>query len=337
MKATVNAILFRAKVLRNGEHPVMMRVTRSRQSKYVSLGISCKEELWDQAKGLPKTRHPLYKELTSVILKTQLGIQKELLTLDDEEQEFSLKGLKTLSTDLPVQVQVLTYFDQVETQLFQSGRIGYAKMFRFTANSLRNFQGGKDFAFTEINTSFLLRYEAWFLGRGVMYSFIFVFMRTFKTLINYARKEGYVKPDFTPFREFSFSKYRRIKTRKRSLTKSQIRAIADFYAEPGSIVFHARNYFMFSYYCRGINFIDMAHLQWENIQGGRLLYTRKKTKELFSISLLEPAQALLDYYRSEPVPGQQEYIFPILQVSLPPFVSQFELEPMQPAGIRPVS
>ena len=72
---------------------------------------------------------------------------------------------------------------------------------------------------------------------------------------------------------------------------------------------------MFSYYCRGINFIDMAHLQWENIQGGRLLYTRKKTKELFSISLLEPAQALLDYYRSAPVPGQQEYIFPILQAA----------------------
>lgn len=316
MTATVNAVLFKSKVLRNGEHPVMIRVTKSRQSRYVSLGISCKIDLWEKAQGLPKNRHPLCLELTAVILKMQLAIQREILSLDREGVDFTLDELKSLSPVTPTPIRVLQYFGQVEKQLADSGRIGYAKMFRFTANSLRKFRDGKDFSFGEINTSFLIKYEAWFLSRDVMFSSIFMFMRTFKTLVNCARKEGYVKPDFIPFSDFSFSKYRRVKTSKRSLTKDQIRMIANFSTEPGSALFHAKNYFLFSYYCRGINFIDMAMLQWTGIRAGRVHYCRRKTKGHFTINLLEPAQGIIDYYRQHNHPCPEGYVFPILKIGV---------------------
>ncbi|MBO0952023.1 site-specific integrase [Fibrella forsythiae] len=322
MKATVNAVLFKSKVLRNGESPVMIRVTRNRQSRYITLGITCPADLWDQAKGIPKTKHPLYKELTTTILKTKLAIQKELLTLTNEDQDFSLDRLTTLSHKAPVPVKVLGYFDQVIKQLTESGRIGYANIFRSTANSLRNFKDGKDFLFTDVNPSFLMKYEAWFLSRNVMFSSIFVFMRTFKTLVNYARKEGYVKPDFLPFKDFSFSKYRRVKTRKRSLTKAQVQAIAGFATKPGTSLFHAKNYFLFSYYCRGINFIDMALLKRSNVKAGRIQYSRRKTKELFTINLLKPAQEILDLYRPSITPSEDGYIFPILRID-------FHISPVQ--------
>lgn len=313
MTATVNAVLFKSKVLRNGEHPIMIRVTKSRQSRYISLGVSCKADLWEKTQGLPKNRHPLCLEITTAILKIQLAIQREILSLDREGIEFTLDELRSLSPVTVTPIRVLRYFAQVEKQLANSGRIGYAKMFRFTANSLRKFRDEKDFSFSEINTSFLIKYEAWFLSRDVMYSSIFMFMRTFKTLVNNARKEGYVKPDFVPFKDFSFSKYRRIKTSKRSLTKDQIRLIADFSTEPGSALFHAKNYFLFSYYCRGINFIDMAMLRWTGIRAGRVHYCRRKTKGQFTISLLEPAQAIIDYYRLHNHQGRDGYVFPILK------------------------
>ena len=316
MTATVNAVLFKSKVLRNGEHPIMIRVTKNRQSKYISLGMSCKVDLWDKGQGLPKNRHPLCQELTATILKTQLAIQREILSLNNEGTEFVLDELKSLSPVTHTPIWVLQYFGQVEKQLTNSGRIGYAKMFRFTANSLRKFRDEKDFSFGEVNTSFLIKYEAWFLSRNVMFSSIFMFMRTFKTLINYARKEGYVKPDFTPFKDFSFSKYRRVKTSKRSLTKDQIQMISNFPTEPGSTLFHARNYFLFSYYCRGINFIDMAMLRWTGIRAGRVHYCRKKTKGQFTISLLEPAKVIVDYYRSHNYPDPDGYVFPILKAGV---------------------
>jgi len=55
--------------------------------------------------------------------------------------------------------------------------------------------------------------------------------------------------------------------------------------EPGIPVHHAKNYFLFSYYCRGINFSDIAFLKWPNIEGERMNYVRKKTGEAFNMKL----------------------------------------------------
>jgi integrase len=145
---------------------------------------------------------------------------------------------------------------------------------------------------------------------------VFVFLRTFKTLVNYAKRDGIVRNDFDPYKDISFSKFRRIKTQKRAISKEEIRKIANLQFEPESSLFHSRNFFLFSYYCRGINFIDMANLTWRDLSNGRLQYTRRKTKELFNISLLEPASEILSYYRRVYYNTDEDYIFPILNKDL---------------------
>jgi len=40
MNATVNIICYKQKTLKNGEHPLMIRVCKNRKVKYKSLGIS---------------------------------------------------------------------------------------------------------------------------------------------------------------------------------------------------------------------------------------------------------------------------------------------------------
>ena len=151
--------------------------------------------------------------------------------------------------------------------------------------------------------------------RGVTLTSIFVYMRSFQRLINMAKEAKCVKKDFNPFKEFSFSKYRRQKSRKRAIAKDDIRAIAAFETEPDSSLFHAKNYFLFSYYNRGINFVDIAHLTWRNIRSGRLDYVRKKTKTHFTMAILEPAQEILNYYKAHYYDGEDSFVFPILNPS----------------------
>jgi integrase len=74
----------------------------------------------------------------------------------------------------------------------------------------------------------------------------------------------------------------------------------------------ARHYFLFSFYCRGINNIDIGHLKWKDEQNGRLVYTRKKTGELFNLELMEPAKTILEHYRHLTYKNDSSYIFPIL-------------------------
>lgn len=56
----------------------------------------------------------------------------------------------------------------------------------------------------------------------------------------------------------------------------------------------------------GINFVDIAHLQSQNIVNGRLIYTRRKTSKLINLPMQAKASEIIDKYKSSP------YLFPIL-------------------------
>ncbi len=45
--ATIDVVLFTSKLLKNGEHPIMVRLIKVRKSKYISVGESCSKLLWD--------------------------------------------------------------------------------------------------------------------------------------------------------------------------------------------------------------------------------------------------------------------------------------------------
>ena len=98
---------------------------------------------------------------------------------------------------------------------------------------------------------------------------------------------------------------------------------------PATKLHLAQQIFLFSFYCRGINFTDIAFLTWENIQGNRLTYRRRKTKELFNIELLEPAKEIINYYKTNYFQGEKGYIFPLLNnTHITPIQIDYRLERM---------
>ena len=67
MNATVNIICYRQKTLKNGEHPLMIRVSKGGKKKYRSLGISVHPDHWDFQKNRPLLKCP-NRELDVVFL-----------------------------------------------------------------------------------------------------------------------------------------------------------------------------------------------------------------------------------------------------------------------------
>ncbi len=59
-----------------------------------------------------------------------------------------------------------------------------------------------------------------------------------------------------------------------------------------------------------MNFADMMKLEWKNVKGGNIYYTRSKTKGNFTIKILPPVQEILDYYHKNSLGTR--YVFPIL-------------------------
>jgi len=296
--SSIKVVLYRSKVLKNGEHPIMLRVIKDRKTKYISIGESCAADLWDEKKNLPKKKHPLYHELVVLIDTRKVYANRLMLDLTNDNTEFSSEEVSNvLKSSKTVKENVLQYFNTVIASLKLQGRVGTAAIFKSTHNSLSTYREGKDFDFSMITVPFLTRWYESLQTRGVKLTTISVYMRTFQRLISLARENKVVKKDFDPTREFGLAKYKNIKTRKRAIPKDQMLSVGTYEVEEGSRMFHSKNYFMFSYYNRGMNFIDMAQMKWENIRNQRLDYVRKKTKKNFTMALLEPALVILAYYR----------------------------------------
>ena len=86
---------------------------------------------------------------------------------------------------------------------------------------------------------------------------IVVVLNIFRTLVRKGIELGYITPDKNPFLVF---KYSGVKTEKEKLDISEIQALEALELEEGSLDWHSRNCFLFSFYCAGIRAGDL--LPW---------------------------------------------------------------------------
>ena len=71
----------------------------------------------------------------------------------------------------------------------------------------------------------------------------------------------------------------------------------------------ARDLFMFSFYTRGMSFVDMAYLKKTDLQNGVLVYRRQKTNQQLTIKWEKPMQDIVNKYASPESP----YLLPIIR------------------------
>ena len=120
-------------------------------------------------------------------------------------------------------------------------------------------------------------------------------MRNLRAIYNRAVNEGLVVQR-NPFKHV----YTGIdKTVKRAVPFKIIKMIKelDLSFEPQLEL--ARDIFLFSFYTRGMSFIDMAHLKKSNLQNGILTYSRKKTGQRLTILWEELMQEIVDKYKGQ--------------------------------------
>jgi site-specific recombinase XerD len=297
--------------LKDGQYSIYLLIIKDRKKKYIKIGTSSKEH-WDIEKNLPAKKHPEYKELLIKIKQKESEANKLLLTWETDNVDFSADQVKqSLDSSKRKKVSVFTYFKNQIAKFKSANRLGYADVFNSTLKNLEKYRDGKDIDFLDVNKAFITDFVDFLKGQPKPLSdnAVFVYLRTFKTLLNYARADGAVKETYNPFKEVSFKKYRSIKTKKRAITGDKVKEIIKLKLEPETRLWHSKNYFLFSYYTMGTNFSDMASLTWDSLANDTLTYIRTKTKKEYNIPLNDKAKRILDVYRKV---RKDNYIFPIL-------------------------
>ena len=116
------------------------------------------------------------------------------------------------------------------------------------------------------------------------------------------------------------------------LSDTEMERIIALELEEGSLIWHCKNYFMFSYYCAGIRAADLIQLRWRNdTENGRLHYQMGKNHKDRDLLLVDQALDILRYYHNDDV-KQDDYIFPLLDNDAPfaKFVTQADKDRMKP-------
>ena len=166
--------------------------------------------------------------------------------------------------------KTLSSFMQVNiASLRQSGKLRTSETYRATLNSFMKFMDGKDVLLSNMDAELMMGYETYLKAQGASMNTVSFYMR------------------------ISFKVIRQLK--EMDLSHSQ------------SMEF-ARDMFMFSFYTRGMSFVDMAFLKKTDLNNGMLTYRRKKTGQLLSIRWEKCMQDIVDKY-----PGNfSTYLLPII-------------------------
>jgi len=311
MNTSVKVILYTSKTLSTGEHPVMLRIIKDRKPKYLSTGISCMAADWNEKLNLPKKTHTNFQALKVLIAKKKLEAEKLIYDLENESKDLSAYEIrKKHKKEKASNPFLYKYFDEVIARFIMSGQIKTAEIYKDTKRNLKYYTGSKEVHFSDIDISFLNHLEEYLKANGKGGNTIYLYLRTLRALLNKAIKEEVCNEKYYPFKKFSLGKYSNLKTEKRAISKADIDKITVLKPKTNDNIL-ARNIFLFSYYCMGMNFTDIAFLKWKDILNDRLIYTRSKTKEQFNIQLLEPAIKILEHYKSIGH-SKNDYVFPLL-------------------------
>lgn len=158
--------------------------------------------------------------------------------------------------------------------------------------SFMRFMDNKDVAIDEFDEKLMGEYENFLKMTGAGLNTVSFYMRIMRAVYNRAVDEGITDQRY-PFKKVYTGIARTV---KRALRFDDIRRIknVDLSNEP-NLAF-ARDMFMFSFYTRGMSFVDMSFLSKSNLSGGVLSYCRRKTGQRLDIKWEKCMQEIVERY-----------------------------------------
>ena len=206
-------------------------------------------------------------------------LDKVVAQLDAGRRKYSADDVITAFHRLTKEVSLFSFWHNVIAQLKQLGKVRTAETYTATLKSFMKFQSNQDVPLDGITSDMMLLYEAYLKNRGVRMNTISFYMRIFRAVYNRAVEKG-LTTQKNPFRHV----YTGVdKTVKRAIPIKDIKALKDMDLSINPTLDFTRDMFMFSFYTRGMSFVDMAYLRKSDIKNGILTYRRRKTGQELTI------------------------------------------------------
>lgn len=240
--------------------------------------------------------------------KINIKISPKLIRSDEEVIVIEIDEHCNLTTKTASRAKrpdgIAAYISSITGRLNEDMRQGTADNYICAMRSLKRFTAGADITFDEFDADTVSRYEAYLRQRGLKMNTVSFYMRTLRAIYNRAVSEG-LTADKSPFKNVYTGNCR---TSKRAVALNVIRAISRMQTASPQQAW-ARDMFMFSFYTRGMSFVDMAYLKKTDLKDGMLTYRRKKTGQTLMVRWEKCMQDIVDAHPS----GNDIYMLPLIR------------------------
>lgn len=284
------------------------QIIHRRLTKLIKTSYQILPAEWDESTGSLlitkqtecKAHLLLIRDKTNWEMAQLQGIINEL---EHTGVDYSIADIVTAFHRLPPAVSVFSFIHQRIEKLEQQKKVRTAEGYTSAMNSFLQFRNNEDLSFEAFDSEQMEMYEAYLKEKGLVKNSTSYYMRIWRAVYNLAVEQGYTI-DKKPFRHV----YTGIdKTIKRAISFKIIKMIKELDLTSDPKLDLARDIFLFSFYTRGMSFVDMAYLKKSNLQNGILTYNRKKTGQKLSILWETLMQEIVDKYNTS------EFLLPILQ------------------------
>ncbi|MFK2820401.1 site-specific integrase [Flavobacteriaceae sp. LMIT009] len=301
--ATVKIKLDTRRAKTDGTYNIIFKIRHQRITYTINSGLAVFKQYWDYEETEINSDHPNARLLNLKLLKEYYNIEKAILMLDDN---FTIEKLRSIikGGSLKQSKSFKEFTQQLINEMLATNNIGNAIVYRTAMNRFLAFCK-HDIQFTEMDYELLTKYEHHLKLKGLKQNSISNYFRTIRAIYNKAIKHKLVDRAYYPFYDISIKSQRTV---NRAISKGDIKKLISLPLERNSAQYKALNYFLLSFYLRGINFTDIAYLKRSNIVNNRIHYTRRKTHKLYSVRLFTPAKKIIDDMHGD----DNDYLLPIL-------------------------
>ena len=303
---------FRASSSDTKEGTLFYQVIHNRVARQIHTGCKLYSHEWDA-----ENKEIVFSPGIADNRRDYLVSLKNTLLVDSKRLKGIISRLERSADAYTADDIVKTYFSPADNQYFISfacalvgqlrkiGKQCTADTYTTAVNSFMRFRNGQDILLDEVDSNLMIAYEAYLKSIGVCPNSISFYMRNLRAIYNRA-----VDRELTVLRYPFKHVYTGIgKTVKRAVPLNVIRQIRGLDLSLYPLMDYARDLFMFSFYTRGMSFVDMAFLKKKDLQNGILSYRRHKTNQQLFIKWEQPMQELIDKYDT----GGTPYLLPVIK------------------------
>ena len=283
---------------------IYYQLTHLRQVKQITTKIHLHPQDWDSNKA-----QIIFTDSASYLLQCKIDrdldrLKKIIYKIDAECANYTVNEIIEKFYQTTADYSITDFFTQQIQKLKNDNRRGTARNYSKTLKSLKAFMKNTDSTFNIVTEQFVESYNTFLIQRGVVRNTISFYMRIFRSVYNKAVTQKIIEQTF-PFKNVYTGVDR---TRKRAVTETVISQLLSIDLKKSKALQFARDLFIFSFYARGMAFVDIVYLKKSNIQNGYITYVRHKTGQELTIRIETRLQNIINQYEKKDSP----YLFPIL-------------------------